>query len=187
MYTIGEFIFIKDPDNNFHYIISYNPEYPNMDSKIADIEIDSGVISIYNVDGELLCSKPIQITEFPFDTQTLFCILKELYKILRTTASPVPNGEIIPFIQCIRGYDFLFNIVYKDPFRAMVMHYPVSSYFHHGFVEVVNNTLRVLDGDNNLLLTKDIERTTDIMHDKDILGEIEYALICHYNITNIVR
>ena len=37
MYTIGEFIFIKDPDNSLHYIASYNQEYTNMYSKIVDI------------------------------------------------------------------------------------------------------------------------------------------------------
>ena len=67
---------------------------------------------------------PIRITEFPFDTRTLFCILKELYKISSSVTSSVANGKIIPFIECVRGYDFLFHIVYKDPFRAMAIHLP---------------------------------------------------------------
>lgn len=187
MYKIGGFIFTQDSNNDLHYTISYNPEYAvKEDPNLAYIDIDSGIISMHDMNNNCLYTGAIKVTKFPFDVQTLFHILNELYKIVRLDSCQ-PNGKPLNlFIKSIRINDFIFHILYEKPLRAMAIHYPAVNASYYGIIEEIDGTLRVLDGDGNLLFSKEIA-DINILEDKNIVVEIENALICRYNICNRVE
>lgn len=95
MHTIGEFIITKEDE--LHYSVSLNPQFMNTDKKIIDLFIDSGLLYIKDIEGNLLDSKPIKISEFPFDTISLMSVLNESLKATRND-NTIKNDKTLLFI-----------------------------------------------------------------------------------------
>lgn len=175
MYTIGEFIIIKEDE--LHYSVSLNPQFMNTNKKIIDLYIDSGLLYIKDIEGNLLDSKPIKITKFPFDTMSLMSVLNESLKATRKD-NTIKNDKALPFMYSQRGFEFVYHILYKNPLRALAIRYPMLDPACFGYVEVVNNTLRVLGVEGHTIYEKDIEDfSLDLDKNKSIISDIEHAIM----------
>lgn len=175
MHTIGEFIITKEDE--LHYSVSLNPQFMNTDKKIIDLFIDSGLLYIKDIEGNLLDSKPIKISEFPFDTISLMSVLNESLKATRND-NTIKNDKTLPFMYSQRGFEFVYHILYRNPLRALAIRYPTLDPACFGYVEVVDNTLRVLGVEGHIIYEKDIgDFTLELDKNKSIISDIEHAII----------